>query len=86
MGADAAAERFLELFHRTYLRFHARAASGVSTGASVPGMTGTPAAIAILRAEVLSPIWSSTSGDGPTKMRPSSAQRRANCAFSLKNP
>ncbi|MEZ5977630.1 MAG: MarR family winged helix-turn-helix transcriptional regulator [Planctomycetota bacterium] len=28
MGADAAAERFLELFHRTYLRFHTRAASG----------------------------------------------------------
>ncbi len=56
------------------------------TGSSVPGRTGTLIRIATARAAVLSPIMSSSSGRGPTKVMPSRAQARANAGFSLRNP
>jgi len=37
-------------------------------------------------AEILSPITSIASGDGPMKTMPASAQARANSAFSARNP
>ena len=54
--------------------------------ASDPGTTGTPFAIAAARPAILSPISSIDSGDGPTKVRSCSAQRRAKPAFSAMNP
>jgi hypothetical protein len=42
-----------------------RAASTLGTGSRVPGMTGKPAAWAMLRAMTLSPKASSTAGEGP---------------------
>lgn len=40
----------------------------------------------IVRAFVLSPSWSMTSGDGPTNARPACSTLRANSAFSDKKP
>ena len=53
---------------------------------SVPSTIGTPCAPAKRRACALSPNRSSTSGCGPTKMIPASAQPRAKPAFSLMKP
>ena len=54
------------------------------TGSSVPGSTGTPAEAASLRAAVLSPSSSSSSGVGPMKVIPAFSQARANAGFSDK--
>jgi hypothetical protein len=62
------------------------ASSRSVTGSSVPGSTGTLIFLASARAAVLSPIMSSSSGRGPTKMMPASAQARANSAFSERKP
>ena len=64
----------------------ASAAAASRTGASVPGDTGTPAADTRLRALILSPICSITSAEGPTQTSPWSSTRRANSAFSARNP
>ncbi len=53
---------------------------------SVPGRTGTLAAIACARAAVLSPIEPRRSADGPMKVIPSRSQARAKSAFSDRNP
>jgi hypothetical protein len=50
----------------------------------VPSITGTPHFFASALACALSPNSSSASGEGPTKVIASSAQRRARCAFSLR--
>ena len=55
-------------------------------GPLVPSMMGTPVSLASALALALSPNRSSASGDGPTKVIPSSAQRRASKAFSLRKP
>ena len=52
----------------------------------VPSITGTPTWAASFRAAILSPNNCSAPGDGPTKMRPSCAARRASPAFSLRKP
>ncbi len=66
----------------------ARNASAIaaSTGSEIPGTMGTPCCAASARARTLSPSSSRLSGDGPTNVRPASAQRRANAAFSARNP
>ena len=56
------------------------------TGSSVPGSVGTFSFCASARAAVLSPIVSSNSESGPTKVIPASTQARAKAAFSDKNP
>ena len=61
-------------------------AIAASTGSEIPSTMGTPSATASPRARTLSPNSSSVSGDGPTNVRPASAQRRANVAFSARNP
>lgn len=48
------------------LSVNALTSSNLATAPSVPGTTGTPAAMASLRAETLSPRESITSGLGPT--------------------
>ena len=53
---------------------------------AVPSITGTPQRLANAFAATLSPNKSSASGDGPTKIIFSSAQRRASNAFSLRKP
>ena len=58
----------------------------VFVGPPVPASTGTEHRRARSRAATLSPKSSRTSGDGPTKTRPSSAHRRANAAFSARKP
>ena len=58
----------------------------LSTGPSVPGITGIAAAIACSRAFTLSPNMSSCSDFGPMKTIPSSSQRRAKSTFSDKKP
>ena len=50
------------------------------------GSTGTPASAIMALAASLSPMASIVPGDGPTKIRPASAQARANAAFSDRNP
>ena len=60
--------------------------SGSVIGSSVPGRVGTLNLWASARAAVLSPMFSSRSGDGPMKVMPSRAQARANAAFSDRNP
>src|SRR5690606_5181363 len=67
-------------------RAKARAASTSGTGPSVAGTTGRPAASARRRDATLSPNSSSCSGVGPMKAMPADRQRRANSAFSAKNP
>ena len=49
-------------------------------------MTGTPAAVMVLRAAALSPIRSMLSGDGPMNLMPCSRQRRLNAERSARNP
>ena len=57
-----------------------------STASSVPGTTGTPAAVAMRRAEVFSPMSAMVSLRGPMKTRPASSQARAKEAFSARKP
>ena len=54
--------------------------------AAVPGINGTPQRAASERASALFPNRSSKSGLGPMNISPSSIQRWAKEAFSLKNP
>ena len=61
-------------------------ASSTVIPAGVPRSTGTPSAAALARAAALSPNSASTSGDGPTNVMPTSAQRRANAGFSERKP
>ena len=63
-----------------------RTASSGSMRPSVPGTTGTPAAIIVLRAATLSPRCVIASGAGPMNVMPFSAHARANASRSLKNP
>ena len=58
----------------------------VMDGSPAPGTTGTPAAATVALARILSPIASIAAGGGPMKVRPASAQARANAAFSARNP
>lgn len=51
---------------KPYLSVKSLTSSNFSTAPSVPGTTGTLAAIATFRAETLSPRPSITSGEGPT--------------------
>ena len=62
--------------------------SGASAGndSSVPGTTGTPAAMAACRAAVLLPILVMASGDGPTNVSPASTHACAKSSFSARNP
>ena len=53
---------------------------------SVPGLTGTPASFASLRAVTLSPIWAMTSGEGPMKTRPAFSTAAAKAGFSERKP
>ena len=62
------------------------AASKLSIGPSVPGITGKSALIAVVLALTLSPNISKCSRWGPINLIFSSAQRRANCSFSLRKP
>ena len=64
---------------------NAAASSGLSS-ACVLRDTGTPQLLARATARALSPNSSSVSASGPMKTMPSSWQRRANAAFSLRNP
>ena len=68
------------------LRAAFMASSRSEVGSSVPGRVGTPMRWATARAAVLSPIMSSSSGLGPTKVMPALAQARAKAGFSLRNP
>ena len=67
-----------------------RAAASTSAtlvaGAVVPGTTGTPAARMRSRAAIFEPIASIASGGGPIQTSPASSTRRANSAFSARNP
>ena len=51
-----------------------------------PGTIGTPAACAVRRAAVFSPIARCASAAGPTKIRPAAVQASTNVAFSDKKP
>jgi hypothetical protein len=62
------------------------AAAGPLTGSGVPGRTGTASFWASRRAAVLSPMRSSSSGRGPTKVIPAVAHARAKSAFSERKP
>jgi Mg/Co/Ni transporter MgtE len=53
---------------------------------SEPGVTGTPAAVMVVRAMALSPISSIDSGPGPMKVMPLAAHRREKAAFSARKP
>ena len=50
------------------------------------GQSGAPARTAAARVASLSPAISSVSGDGPTKVMPTSAQRRDSSGRSLRKP
>ena len=63
-----------------------RAASTESTGPSLPGTTGTPAAAMSRRAAILSPICWITRQDGPTKISPAASQAWAKRQFSERKP
>ena len=62
------------------------ASSGVSIRPIWPGTVETPASAASFLELILSPMASMASGFGPMKAMPSSLSRRANPAFSLRNP
>ena len=64
----------------------AAASCSPSESTVTPGSTGTPAAAMVALAATLSLIAWIVPGDGPTKVRPASAQARANAAFSDRNP
>ena len=51
-----------------------------------PGMTGSPAAIAAVRALTLSPTFDNTEAGGPTKAMPASVTASAKSARSERNP
>ena len=61
-------------------------ASVTSVTLSVPSSTGTSAALASVRALVLSPRLFSTSTVGPTNRMPAASSCSAKLAFSLRNP
>ena len=72
---------------------HQREADPLAGGGQVrgpatasPGSTGTPAAAATRLASSLSPRAASTSGGGPTKVRPRLRQPSASSARSARNP
>ena len=58
----------------------------VCTGSLLPGTTGTPASIMVLRASDLLPILLMISADGPIKVMLHSAHSLANLAFSERKP
>ena len=62
------------------------AAATFFTGSVVPGTIGTPAACISSRALVFDPIASMALAGGPMNVIPSSSRRRANAAFSARNP
>ncbi|SIN10305.1 Uncharacterised protein [Mycobacteroides abscessus subsp. abscessus] len=64
----------------------ARAWAASSSGPSVPGASGAPAARAISRARILSPSASMVSGEGPIHRRPAAITARAKPADSARNP
>ena len=64
----------------------ASASSGACTGSFVPGTTGTPASIMVLRAWLLLPMRSMTSGEGPMNTMSFSRQSFANVEFSDRKP
>ena len=51
-----------------------------------PGTTGVPAAVTVLRASVLLPIFRIASADGPMKVMPAAAQASAKSSFSDRKP
>ena len=53
---------------------------------SLPGTTRTPCAATSCFARILSPIASTASGGGPTKVTPAATQARASAGFSDRNP
>ena len=64
----------------------AAASSALSTMPSEPGVTGTPAAVIVVRAAALSPIRSIDSGLGPMNLMPASRHFLANEARSESRP
>ena len=60
--------------------------AAAGSGASLPGTTGTPAAIAAVRAAVLLPIIAIAAAEGPMNVRPAAAHAPANAAFSARKP
>ncbi len=62
------------------------ACSGVVMMSSVPGTQDTPAAVAIFFDSILSPIFLTAFDEGPISATPASSRRRANSAFSERNP
>ena len=68
------------------LRAFSSASSPSFKGSVQPGMMGTPHWMAISLALSLSPIFASTSEDGPTNRIPFSSQARAKSAFSDRKP
>ena len=69
-----------------YCSPNATTSSAGPTGSSVPGTGATPAATAVRRAAIFSPIASMASGGGPMNVTPFSVMARAKSAFSEKNP
>ncbi len=63
-----------------------RASSKLAKGLSVPGTTGTPAAIMFRRACVFSPMASMALAGGPMKVSPAWSQARTKAAFSERKP
>ena len=63
-----------------------RASSTFSSRPSLPGMVGTPTFCMVALAVDLSPIERIDSGEGPTKVKPWSAQISANLSFSARKP
>ena len=51
-----------------------------------PGTIGIPAFSASFLADILSPIFLITSGDGPINLKPLASHFSANSKFSAKNP
>jgi hypothetical protein len=68
------------------MRAMSTASSGSRTGSTVPGTTGTPAAVTVRRARSLSPMAVMAAGGGPIQTSPASCTLRAKVAFSLRNP
>ena len=62
------------------------ASSESTKGAALPGTTGTPALIMLVRAWVFSPIASIALAGGPMKVMPALSQARTNFAFSDRKP
>ena len=61
-------------------------ASKSSPSTSVAGMTGTPASMATLRAEALSPSARMVAAFGPMKVIPAASQASTNSGFSDSSP